>query len=168
MIIPIGHESDKVRRLPWVSFFIMACCLVIHILISVEIGKTDTELESTGKELLNYYIQHPYLTLAPETKKLLFGEKENEEVEKMLASYRRRDSRKIRLFQEDEQQKLDQLSQKLKNIINDVPYRKYGYIPAQKNWIGLVTYMFIHGGWLHLIGNLLLLYLTGPFIEDVW
>jgi len=28
--------------------------------------------------------------------------------------------------------------------------------------------MFIHGGLLHLIGNLFLLYLTGPFIEDVW
>jgi len=168
MIIPISHESNKVRRLPWVSFFIMACLLVIHILISVEISNTAKELDSTAKELLNYYIQHPYLTLNPETKKLLFGEKENEEVEKMLASYRRRESRKIHLFQDDEQQKLDQLSQKLKNILNDVPYRKYGLIPAQKSFIGLVTYMFIHGGWLHLIGNLLLLYLTGPFIEDVW
>jgi membrane associated rhomboid family serine protease len=146
----------------------MACLLVIHILISVEISNTAQELDSTAKELLNYYIQHPYLTLNPETKKLLFGEKENEEVEKMLASYRRRESRKIHLFQDDEQQKLDQLSQKLKNILNDVPYRKYGLIPAQKSFIGLVTYMFIHGGWLHLIGNLLLLYLTGPFIEDVW
>jgi membrane associated rhomboid family serine protease len=28
--------------------------------------------------------------------------------------------------------------------------------------------MFIHGGWLHLFGNLLLLYITGPFIEDLW
>jgi membrane associated rhomboid family serine protease len=28
--------------------------------------------------------------------------------------------------------------------------------------------MFVHGGWLHLLGNLLLLYLTGPFIEDLW
>jgi membrane associated rhomboid family serine protease len=146
----------------------MACLLVIHILISVEISNTAKELDSTAKELLNYYIQHPYLTLNPETKKLLFGEKENEEVEKMLASYRRRESRKIHLFQDDEQQKLDQLSQKLKNTLNDVPYRKYGLIPAQKSFIGLVTYMFIHGGWLHLIGNLLLLYLTGPFIEDVW
>jgi len=168
MIIPISHESNKVRRLPWVSFFIMAACLVIHILISVEISNTAEELESTAKELLNYYIQHPYLTLNPETKKLLFGEKENEEVEKMLASYRRRESRKIHLFQEDEQHKLDQLSLKLKNILDDVPYRKYGLIPAKKSFIGLVTYMFIHGGWMHLIGNLLLLYLTGPFIEDVW
>lgn len=168
MIIPIGHESDKVRRLPWVSFFIMACCLVIHILISVEIGKTGEELDSTAKELLNYYIQHPYLNLDQETKKLLFGEKENEDVEEMLATYRRRASRKIHLFQDEEQEKLNQLSQKLKNTIGDVPYRKYGFIPAQKSFISLVTYMFIHGGWLHLIGNLLLLYLTGPFIEDVW
>jgi membrane associated rhomboid family serine protease len=32
----------------------------------------------------------------------------------------------------------------------------------------LFTYMFVHGGWLHLIGNLLFLYLMGPFIEDLW
>lgn len=168
MIIPISHESNKVRRLPWVSFFIMASCLLINILISVDIGKTAEELESTAKELANYYIQHPYLKLDPETKKLLFGEKENEDAEKMLATYRRRESPKIHLFQDEEQQKLDQLSQKLKNTIDNVPYRKYGFIPAQKSFISLVTYMFIHGGWLHLIGNLLLLYLTGPFIEDVW
>jgi len=168
MIIPIGHESDKVRRLPWISFFLMASCLVIFVLTSVEISKKSEELESTAKELLNYYIQHPYLKLDAETKKLLFGEKENEDVEEMLATYRRRGSRKIRLFQDEEQQKLDQLAQKLKNTIDDVPYRKYGYIPAQKSFIGLVTYMFIHGGLLHLLGNLLLLYLTGPFIEDVW
>lgn len=168
MIIPIGHESDKVRRLPWVSFFLMASCLIIFVLTSVDISKKSEELESTAKELLNYYIQHPYLKLDPETKKLLFGEKENEDVEEMLATYRRRESRKIHLFQDEEQQKLDQLSQKLKNTKDNAPYRKYGYVPAQKSFIGLVTYMFIHGGLLHLLGNLLLLYLTGPFIEDVW
>ena len=168
MIIPIGHESDKVRRLPWISFFLMASCLFIFVLTSVEISKTSEELESTAKELVNYYIQHPYLKLDPETKKLLFGEKQNEDVEKMLGVYRRKESRKIHLFKDEEQQKLDQMSQKLKDTINNVPYRKYGYIPAQKSFIGLVTYMFIHGGLLHLLGNLLLLYLTGPFIEDVW
>ncbi len=168
MIIPISHESNKVRRLPWVSFFLMACCLLVHILLSVEIANKSEELESTAKELVNYYIQHPYLKLDPDTKKILFGEKQNEEVEKMLGTYRRRESRKIHLFREEEQDKLNQLSQKLKDILADVPYRKYGYIPAEKNLMGLVTYMFIHGGWLHLIGNLLLLYLTGPFIEDVW
>ncbi|NIM59892.1 MAG: rhomboid family intramembrane serine protease [Candidatus Aminicenantes bacterium] len=146
----------------------MACCLVIHIVLSVQIANKADELESTAKELVNYYIQHPYLKLDSNTKKLLFGESQNEEVEKMLNTYRRREARKIHLFKEEEQDKLDQMAQKLKNILADVPYRKYGYIPAEKNYMGLLTYMFIHGGWLHLIGNLLLLYLTGPFIEDLW
>jgi membrane associated rhomboid family serine protease len=168
MIIPIGHESDKVRRLPWVSFFIIASCIFIFILTQVEINKRSKELERTAKEIVNYYVQHPYLKLDPETKKLLFGEKQNIDVEKILGTYRRRESRKIHLFQEEEQEKLDQLAQHLKDTINDVPYRKYGYIPAHKSLIGLVTYMFIHGGLLHLLGNLLLLYLTAPFIEDVW
>ena len=77
-VLPIGHESDKVRRLPWISFIIMAACLIIHILVSVEISKTAKELESDAKELVNYYLKHPYLKLDPETKKLLFGEKNNE------------------------------------------------------------------------------------------
>jgi membrane associated rhomboid family serine protease len=140
----------------------------MHIVISVEIVNTAEELEKTAKELMNYYIQHPYLKIDTETKQLLFGERANEDVDKLLGINRRRRTRQIRLFQVEEQDKLDQLAQKLKDTLNDIPYRKYGYIPAKKNLIGLVTYMFIHGGWLHLLGNLLLLYLTGPFIEDVW
>jgi membrane associated rhomboid family serine protease len=168
MIIPISHESSKVRRLPWISFFLMGLCLLIHIVISVEIVNTTEELDKTAKELVNYYIQHPYLKIDTETRQLIFGDRANEDVDKLLGINRRNRTRQIRLFQIEEQEKLDQLAQKLKDTLDDVPYRKYGYIPAKKNLIGLVTYMFIHGGWLHLLGNLLLLYLTGPFIEDVW
>jgi len=167
-VIPIGHESDKVRRLPWISFIIMAACLIIHTLVSVEINQRAKELKSGAKELVDYYFKHPYLKLDPETKKRLFGERNNEEIEKMLDIYRRDAARSIHLFQEEEQEKLDKLSKSLINTVNDLPYRKWGFIPAKKSFIGLLTYMFIHGGWLHLLGNLLLLYLTGPFIEDVW
>ena len=26
--------------------------------------------------------------------------------------------------------------------------------------------MFVHGGWFHILGNMLFLFLSGPFIED--
>jgi len=42
-----------------------------------------------------------------------------------------------------------------------VPAKGY----AQK---GLVGYLFVHAGWLHLIFNLLFLYVVGPFLEDNW
>jgi membrane associated rhomboid family serine protease len=36
---------------------------------------------------------------------------------------------------------------------------------AQPGWL---THMFLHFGWMHLLGNLLFFYLVGPLLEDVW
>jgi membrane associated rhomboid family serine protease len=33
---------------------------------------------------------------------------------------------------------------------------------------GWITHMFLHAGWLHFLGNMLILFLAGPFIEEVW
>jgi membrane associated rhomboid family serine protease len=49
--------------------------------------------------------------------------------------------------------------------------RSYGVIPAeimQGNQLGtLLTHMFLHGGWMHLIGNMLFLWVFGDNIEAV-
>lgn len=39
-------------------------------------------------------------------------------------------------------------------------------IPDQPNWLSLVTHMFLHGGWLHIIGNLWFLAVFGDNVED--
>lgn len=39
----------------------------------------------------------------------------------------------------------------------------YGFLPEP---ITLVTYMFLHGGWLHLIGNMAFLWVFGDNVED--
>jgi membrane associated rhomboid family serine protease len=41
-------------------------------------------------------------------------------------------------------------------------------VPAHPKPHALITHQFLHGGWLHLLGNLLVLYLAGPFLEDAW
>jgi membrane associated rhomboid family serine protease len=49
--------------------------------------------------------------------------------------------------------------------------RSYGVIPTeimQGNQLGtLLTHMFLHGGWMHLIGNMLFLWVFGDNIEAV-
>jgi membrane associated rhomboid family serine protease len=44
------------------------------------------------------------------------------------------------------------------------PPRAYQAIPA---WSKLLTSMFLHGGWFHLIGNMLFLWVFGNNVEDV-
>ena len=44
------------------------------------------------------------------------------------------------------------------------PPRAYQIVPV---WTTLVTSMFLHGGWFHLIGNMLFLWIFGNNIEDV-
>jgi membrane associated rhomboid family serine protease len=43
----------------------------------------------------------------------------------------------------------------------------YGIIPDQFQYADLFTSMFLHGGWLHLIGNMWFLWIYGDNVEDV-
>jgi len=42
----------------------------------------------------------------------------------------------------------------------------HGLVPRDFTFWDLVTSMFLHGGWLHLIGNMLYLYIFGDNVED--
>ena len=43
----------------------------------------------------------------------------------------------------------------------------YGMVPARFSWPALFTSMFLHGGWMHLIGNMWFLWIFGDNIEDI-
>jgi membrane associated rhomboid family serine protease len=43
----------------------------------------------------------------------------------------------------------------------------YGMVPARLRWDTLLTSMFLHGGWLHVIGNMWFLWIFGDNVEDV-
>ena len=45
-------------------------------------------------------------------------------------------------------------------------YQQYGSVPNNIFSIGLLTSMFLHGGWIHLIGNMFFLWLFGDNVED--
>jgi len=43
----------------------------------------------------------------------------------------------------------------------------YGIVPAQLEFSSLVTSMFLHGGWLHFLGNMWFLWIYGDNVEDI-
>ncbi len=44
--------------------------------------------------------------------------------------------------------------------------RDYGIVPAAFGWPTLLSSMFLHGGWLHVIGNMWFLWIFGDNVED--
>jgi membrane associated rhomboid family serine protease len=44
---------------------------------------------------------------------------------------------------------------------------EFGLIPARLQFFDLLTHMFLHGGWMHLIGNMWFLWIFGDNIEDI-
>src|SRR5215472_1289888 len=44
---------------------------------------------------------------------------------------------------------------------------EFGIVPDRLHLDSLFTSMFLHGGWLHLIGNMLFLWVFGRNIEDL-
>lgn len=43
----------------------------------------------------------------------------------------------------------------------------YGLIPARYHFYDIITSMFIHGGWLHVLGNMWFLWIFGDNVEDI-
>ena len=42
----------------------------------------------------------------------------------------------------------------------------YGLIPTRFQWMDVLTSIFLHGGWMHLIGNMWFLWIFGNNVED--
>jgi membrane associated rhomboid family serine protease len=48
--------------------------------------------------------------------------------------------------------------------------KQWSVIPAEivagRHWVTILTAMFMHGGWMHIVGNMVFLWAFGPEIED--
>lgn len=169
MIIPIGHEQTEVRRLPVVTVALVVACALVFCIHWRQQRELQGPLVETAEQLFDFFTEHPYLELDPEVASLLFGTGSEAEyrasIERLRASYGRR----VFGFQITENQpELDRLSGTLLELRAEMPARKWGLTPANPSAVQAFTHMFAHGGWLHMIGNVIFLFVVGYLLEDVW
>lgn len=60
------------------------------------------------------------------------------------------------------------LCNELADALEDLPAQRFGFVPAKKNLLGLVTAVFLHGSIWHVLGNMWFLFLCGLALEDRW
>ncbi|MBW2392993.1 MAG: rhomboid family intramembrane serine protease [Deltaproteobacteria bacterium] len=118
MLLPIGHDESEVRRLPWVTFTLMALCLLTLF---------GTGTSSCDGSLPEWEAQ----------------------VEALIEAQSDAD-------------------EELAIVLPPTPYDEWGLVPANVRLSRMFTHQFMHAGWLHLAGNMLLLFLLGPPLEDRW
>ena len=170
MFIPIGHEETTVRRLPWVTFVIMALCLVVFLFtFPGERSRQETAFESLNQAWA-YFEQHPYLEMDERLRSALteqFGDAETRAlIEMMRQAGPQPPTDGDQLLRE--QDEFEALLDAFFSAVDATPLRVLGVVPADLKVLNLISYQFAHVGWGHLIGNLFMLFLAGPFIEDRW
>jgi membrane associated rhomboid family serine protease len=163
MILPLTHERTTVSKLPWVSFVIIALCFVTFIATKPSLDESSR----SGARLLaplEFYFAHPYLKLDPR----LVPPESRPLLEKALAEEGQTAKPLGRSTAAFEQEELDRMTRDWIAETERNTIWRYGLIPARIRPQSVITHQFLHGGWLHLLGNLFFFYLLGPFVEDVW
>ncbi len=154
MLIPIGHEDQQVVRLPLVTIFLVVANIAVFLFTNSIATKQSQAIRLQGQEVVAFASEHPYLHLPPDIARGVQPVPPPPGVSFDTIM--------------DEQAELDRLVGDLRGLLASSVFRTYGFIPAQPHPLTLFTSMFMHGGWLHLIGNMLFLWLAGASLEDRW
>ncbi len=154
ILIPIAHEDQTVQRLPWVTIGLIAANVAVFLATLPAADRQATEIHRRTREVVQFVRAHPYLRLPEE----LAGDIPAESAPAHLSAE----------AVAEQQARLDRLLKELQEAASGSIYRTLGYVPSRPNLIALFTSLFMHGGWFHLIGNMLFLWLAGPSLEDRW
>jgi membrane associated rhomboid family serine protease len=176
MLIPLRHENMEGRRWPVVTFALIALNVLIFLGTHWKIEEQQPERLEVRVHLLILAATHPELKMPDDVEAFVnqVQAKTPEVAWKQLASKKRQASdaweEQIRETSDpaDLQTEMDNLSQRFAQIQKDSILDNYGFVPAHPRPIAYLTSMFLHTGWLHLIGNMWFLWLAGFILEDRW
>jgi membrane associated rhomboid family serine protease len=150
----------------------MALCVLALLLTGRHTLTADDDAELTDRvaQAFEYYLEHPYLELDPTfVERFVSGDPKADAFRAMIEAYRSAaGAPPTAAIRSAEQRELDaRVADALRGLAQH-PLARWGLVPDRMTLRGLFAHMFLHAGWIHLLGNLLILYLAGPFIEDVW
>jgi membrane associated rhomboid family serine protease len=175
LLIPIRHENMSARRWPVITVGLIALNTLIFLATQSTLQQESPELGKAKAHILLLAAQHPELKLADNEQKL---------VDSFRASYPAEWARtqsptldvvdawdaQMRMAEDPArlQSMMDDLADQYSKLSTAAISEQYAFVPAHPNPISYLTANFLHGGWLHLIGNMWFLWLAGFVLEDVW
>jgi membrane associated rhomboid family serine protease len=175
MFIPLGHESMEGRRWPVISIALVVLNLGIFLATRGQIDTENPQRTEVRAHILLLAATHPELALPPNVEGMVAKFKQDNPGTWNEAQSETRDiadpwDAKMRLMEDPKalQQEMDSLAEQWVTLEKSGFLEQYAFVPAHPSAISYVTANFLHGGWLHLIGNMWFLWLAGAILEDTW
>lgn len=168
--IPIGH-TGAIRRFPIVTVGLIIINSLVFLSTTKIIEKSQSNFARRAEELITYELQL-MKTYDFERFKKYAGEVELMNIQQAQIDIEdfRSDIKEGRVVEKNsmEYRRWRALYNSYESAVDSAFLQKYGFVPAKFNILGLFTSMYLHGGWLHLIGNMLFLWVLGGAVEDKW
>ncbi|MBD3308181.1 rhomboid family intramembrane serine protease, partial [candidate division KSB3 bacterium] len=196
IILPLSHERMQAQRFPHITLGILLLNVFLYIVTVLAAPDTYEAVGRAEEQLVSYYLEHLYLDfpedtyqkLSPRSQQIIqrfeqMGFSETmEDVNQQQAMIDRlasglqpgeeetieEDEEALARRRQEEQARLDALVRSFEDAYRNVFYIKYGYIPARGGVLTIFSSIFLHGGFLHLLFNMLFLWLSGCNLEDLW
>ena len=175
MVIPLRHENMQGRRWPVISIALIAINSIAFLGTHWQIEAQAPKQSETRVHILMLAAMHPELSMNSEVHEFVTSFRyKNPAVWKKVESQTRQPEdgweAKMRMSEDPLalQQEMDSLEQRFADLEHDSILAHYAFVPAHPQPIAYLTANFLHGGWLHIIGNMWFLWLAGTILEDTW
>jgi len=175
VLIPLRHENMRGRRWPIITFALIGINTLVFLMTHWTVESQQPKRTEARVHLLILAATHPELKATPEAAE--FVENTKKSIGRhwdQIASPNRRieDSWDAQIRLQDDpaklQEEMDTVCQQFEEAEHDSILEKYGFVPAHPTAVSYLSANFLHGGWLHLIGNMWFLWLAGFILEDNW
>lgn len=178
MFIPIGNENSTVRRLPWVTFSILALNVLVYYVTLPGLATQMKALGGAATDMENFMASTPELMADDDIRNKLVSEglmtkdqaddfkdsiKSNPELQSDFELWLRGP------VAQHQREEFHKKLNTLKTAREEMLWFKYGLSP-NGNWkiYQLITAAFLHGGLLHLFGNMIFFFAIAFSLEDLW
>lgn len=158
------------RNGPWITIALITTNLFVFLLFGHVDHVREQRLAQRGLTALVYFQQHPYLELKAPLDVLVhdYGVAPSPNASSLAARQSGHSNPFGRAVLNQQQSELDGKVSAFSQVADELSAASFGYVPRAGRLWTLATYQFIHCSWLHLIGNLCLLWLVGRQLERDW
>jgi membrane associated rhomboid family serine protease len=159
LLIPLGPQT-QVPRLPRVTAGLIGICLAVFLFTwsadSAKVGEEEARLERIAEwTLTGPFRQHPELEAARKR-------------QPTALAFLARETAWQEAVPEPDRSRLVHCLDDHRRLTGSHPFSRFGLIPSRVTVVSLLTHLFVHADFLHLLFNMIVLWAVGGLLEATW